>query len=103
MSKVAVIAKLTAKPGQHDRVHAALTDLLAVARDEPGTELYVLNHDSNDPNTIWVYELYTDGDALAAHSNSDGMKAAFGALGDALASAPELIMVEPTAAKGVEV
>ena len=89
MSKTAVLAKLPIKDGEKDTFLAAFDAMVDQVGDEPGTEIYILNWGrKDDANTAYIYELYTDGDALAAHSGSDAMKALTGALGGILAGKP---------------
>ena len=66
MSKVGIIAKMTAKQGQRSALVAALQPLLDAAKDEPGTEVYAMHTDAATPELVWFYELYTDQDALVA-------------------------------------
>ena len=74
MAKTALLAKLTAKDGQRDALLAVIADLgMKNVSGEPGTEVYAAHKDQNDANVVWFYEMYTDGDALAAHGGSDGM------------------------------
>ncbi len=101
MAKTSLIAKLPLKAGTRDRFVAAFAPMLEQVNEEPGTEFYVLHLDDADENLVWVYELYTDADALAAHSSSDAMAAFFGQIGDFIDGAPELIQVTPVAGKGL--
>jgi quinol monooxygenase YgiN len=102
MSKIAVLAKITAAPGKRDEVAAALAKMFPQAESEPGTELYILHDDAADGDVLWMYELYTDGDALQAHASSPAMLEAFGTFGgDLMGAPPELMMLNPRAAKGV--
>ena len=64
--------------------------------------MYSLHLDAGDENTLWVFELYTDGDALAAHGGSDALKALFEEIGPMFAEAPVMSMATPAAgAKGL--
>lgn len=101
MSKVSLIAKLPTKPGKRDELVSAFGPMMEAVNAEAGTELYILNLDNGDENVAWVYELYADGDSMALHGGSDAMAALFGALGDLLDGAPELIMTTPVAGKGL--
>jgi len=76
MPKVAVTARVKAKAGMAQALIAAFGALLEQVESEPGTLLYAVNRSTDDPHLFWVYELYTDGDAFAAHSGSDAMAAA---------------------------
>ena len=96
-----MIAKLPLKEGARDAFLAAYEGMNAQVAEEAGTEIYILHFDRKDENVAYIYELYTDNDALAVHSGSDAMKALMGALGDVMAGAPELIMLTPDAGKGL--
>jgi quinol monooxygenase YgiN len=101
MSKVGIIAKMTAKEGQRDGLVAALKPLLDAAKDEPGTEIYAMHTDTATPELVWFYELYTDQDAMIAHGTSEAMKAAGASLAPLLEGRPELYFLAPEAAKGL--
>ncbi len=73
MAKTSMIVKLTAQDGKRDDLLAALNKMLGAVNEEPGTEIYAFNLDTTDENAIWIYELYTDEDALATHTGSDAM------------------------------
>jgi len=103
MSKTAVIAKIVAAPGRRDEAVSVLGKLLGAVAEEPGTELYILHTDTRDEDTIWMYELYSDEEALAVHSSSETMATVFGEIGPLLGGAPELIVLEPKQAKDLDV
>ena len=103
MPKPALLAKLTAKEGQRDQLLEVIADLgIKNVSGEPGTEVYAAHKDQGDENVVWFYELYSDTDALAAHGSSDGMKEFGKATGQYMAGRPELIFLEPVAAKGLD-
>ena len=101
MSKVSLIAKLPTKPGRRDDLVAAFGPMMDAVNEEAGTEVYILNLDNGDENVAWVYELYTDADSMGLHGGSDAMQALFGAIGDMLDGAPDLIMATPVSGKGL--
>jgi quinol monooxygenase YgiN len=100
MAKVSMLAKVRTHDGKGDELVAAFRGLFDAVAQEPGTELYVLNRSKDDPNVFWFYELYTDNDALGAHSTSDAMAKAAPAFGPLIAES-ELILGEPALAKGI--
>ena len=100
MAKVAVTARVRAKEGRAEELIAAFGVLLEQAESEPGTLFYAVIRSTDDPHLFWVYELYTDGDAFAAHSGSDAMAAAGPVLGELIAES-ELIVGEPLSGKGM--
>jgi quinol monooxygenase YgiN len=101
MSKVATIARITAKDGQRDELAKAFEQGLANAAGEEGTIMYILHADANDPNLLWFYELYRDNDARTVHATSDGMKALGPVVAPFMAGRPELIRLEPLGGKGL--
>jgi quinol monooxygenase YgiN len=102
MSKVSLMAKLTAHEGKGDELVAAFDGLFAHVETEPGTEVYVLNRSAQDPDTFYFFELYVDGDALTAHGGSDEMKAAGAAFGP-LIKESELLVGAPIKAIGLAI
>ncbi len=103
MSKISIIATLTAAEGKADELLAGLEALVATADEEPGLEVYSLHRDPKDPNTLYFFEVYADDEAFAVHGKGDRMKAAMGALGGLLAGRPDVKMLAPVAAKGLDI
>ena len=101
MSKLAILAKITAQPGKREEVVAALSPMIQTATDEPGTEVYMLHTANDDPDVIWFYELYTDADAMKAHSGSPAMKEAGGRLAGLVAGRPEITVLTPQNGTGI--
>ena len=101
MSKVSAIVKLTAQPGKRDELSAAFKTMLDHVESEAGTLIYILHSDNGEEDVLWFYELYTDNDALGAHSGSDTMKALGPSLAGLLAARPEMHLVTPIGGKGL--
>jgi quinol monooxygenase YgiN len=74
VSKIAVVAKIPAAPGKRDELAAAMQVALDNVASEEGTLVYVLHADSKDADTLWMYELYTDQEALDAHGRAPWFK-----------------------------
>ena len=102
MSKVAVLAKMVAQDGKRDEAVAKLQALVDHAATEGGTEVYAMHTCDAEPDVIWFYELYTDSDALGAHGGSDVMKQVGGSLREVMAARPEITILTPVVAKGLE-
>ena len=104
MSKLALIAKLTAADGRRDELVTSLEKIFPHVENEAGTLVYALHADAGDANVVWFYELYADNAAFDAHSNSEGMKEMITALsGGLLAGAPEMHILNPLRSKGLDV
>jgi quinol monooxygenase YgiN len=53
-----------------DRVRAALGNMVAPTRAEPGNEAYEVCLDPDDPTVFAIYERYVDKAAFEAHTES---------------------------------
>lgn len=100
MSEIALIAKITARPGSRDDALAAFAPLLEQAEAESGTTTYLVHLDAEDADVIWMYERYVDPDAHQAHRASEVMKTAGRALGAHLAGPPEITLMTLHGGKG---
>jgi quinol monooxygenase YgiN len=103
MSKISLIAKLTAAEGKVEELNTALTALAAAGDEESGLEIYSFHRSKDDENVIYAFELYTDQAALDVHGKGETMKAAMGAMGGLLAGRPEVTLMDPVSAKGLDI
>jgi quinol monooxygenase YgiN len=102
MAQTSLFVKMVAQPGKRDDMIAALETMLPQVAQEEGTLVYSFHLDAGDENTVWIFELYTDADALGVHGGSEAMANCFGLLGDLFAEPPMMVMATPTAgAKGL--
>ena len=85
---LAIIAKLTAKPGKGSELAAKMVEIAEKVRTEPGNHAYTIHQGSENADVVMVYEQYTDQDALDAHRQH--MKEMGVNLADLLAGRPEL-------------
>ena len=101
MSKVSVWARIPLKPGVREEAAEVLKWAISNTLSEEGTLQYILLEDAKDPDALFFYELYTDGDALAAHGGADWFKELGPKLAPFLAGAPTLQFLTPLAGKGL--
>ncbi len=102
MSKVVVIAKITALEGKREELVAAMGPMIDhVEANEPDTLAYILNEDAGDENVVWMYEEYTSHEALAAHGQSESMKEFGMALRSLAGARPEITVLNPVRGKGL--
>lgn len=66
VSRVGRYAKATAKPGQGDALAELMLDVAATLNAFPGCELYVINRVVEEPDVIWVTEIWSDQEAVEA-------------------------------------
>lgn len=103
MSKIAVVAKITAQPGKRAvLVEEASKFIDHIEANEPGTEIYAVAEAADDDDVAYMIEVYTDQAAFEAHSTSDAMNEFIGNVASLLAGAPELTQTTLTRAKGIE-
>lgn len=92
---VIVVATLTAKPESVDTVRDTLRGVVADVHAEPGCQLYAL-HETGD--TFIFVEQWADGEALKTHSTAPAATTMFGAIGEHLAGAPDIKVLQPISA-----
>jgi quinol monooxygenase YgiN len=97
MTQTALFVKLVALPGKRDEVLGILEDNLVAAQEEEGTLVYAFHYDARNEDVLWVYELYSDRDAMTVHTQSDIFTAGFPKLQELLAEPLAANMVIPTA------
>jgi quinol monooxygenase YgiN len=66
-----LIAKWTAKEGEEENVRAALEELAAPTRAEPGCLMWQPHVDPENPRVFLIYEQFVDPAALEAHAGSE--------------------------------
>jgi quinol monooxygenase YgiN/mannose-6-phosphate isomerase-like protein (cupin superfamily) len=99
MPEVGRYAKMIAKPGRGDDLAAAMLAVAASLQDVPGCDLYVVNRELDDPETIWVTELWRSQEDLDAALQGDAAEPSIGAVRD-LMDAFERIDLEPLGGVG---
>ena len=95
MAQTSLFVKMVFQSGKRDEGVEILSSMLPQVETEPGTLVYSFHLDSGDENTVWIFELYTDGDALAAHGGSDAIAAMFGKIGGLFAEPPVMTVTIP--------
>jgi quinol monooxygenase YgiN len=71
VAHVGVIIRVQAKPGKRDELVQLFRKLVSGVANEEGCVTYVVHTDNNDADSIWLYEVYSDTDAIAAHTAAD--------------------------------
>ncbi len=71
-----IIVKNVVKPGTRDQYLAAMREnAQASVRDEPGCLIFDVLEAQEEENTFYLYEVYDDKAALAAHKGTPHYKA----------------------------
>jgi quinol monooxygenase YgiN len=97
----ALLNQLTAKPGQRPRVVELLVESGKLFADNPACRLYLVSESSDDPNLVWVIDLWTSqeahGEALKAPELRPFVEQAM----PLLEGMPEQLEVRPVGGKGL--
>jgi quinol monooxygenase YgiN len=90
---VKIVAFVTPKPGHEAEVEAAVRTVVAGSRGEPGNLRYDAWREAGGTRIV-IDELYRDHAAIDAHRATTHYVAFRGAIGDLLAEAPVVTIVE---------
>jgi quinol monooxygenase YgiN len=90
-----VVATLPVKPESVDTVRDILTRTVAEVHGEPGCQLYSL-HQTGE--TFVFVEQWADEEALKTHSTAPAVGGMFTAVGEHLAGAPDIKVLQPVPA-----
>lgn len=71
---VLVVAQWEAKEGQADTIADILDRFLPEAQRDPGSQLFLIGRNKENPGQFLFYELFRDEAALKAHAESDYFK-----------------------------
>lgn len=84
MGKRLMFATMKANPGQRDQLRAQFDEVFAAADAESGTQVYTLI-EGDDPDTLYMLEIYSDQEAMDAHMSGDALAALYPKIGPFLA------------------
>jgi quinol monooxygenase YgiN len=101
--KVAVIVKTQTQPGKRDEVRR-LWEVHLRPRVEANAaqEVYFFCEDTQDPDTFYLFEIYSDPDALSANAGSEWFAEYLQAVRPLLADRGEVGVATPVWVKGVQ-
>lgn len=96
--------KFTAKADQGDALAQLLLDVANSVRDAPGCQLYVINRAVEEPESVWVTELWESQEAVDASLevlSTDAGKARLAEIMSLVAGPPERIDLQPLGGVGI--
>jgi quinol monooxygenase YgiN len=95
----ALLNRLTAKPGQRERVVEILLESGKLFDDNPACHLYLVTESADDPNLIWVADLWTSEEEHAEALKAPEMRRFVEECIPLLEGMPEQIRVLPAGGK----
>lgn len=93
--------RMVAQPGQGDALARTLLTIADGMRAAPGCELYVVNLAADEPDTVWVTEIWADESASDQALSGDLGEAGIGDVIALLAGPPELVELTPLGGPGL--
>lgn len=97
MVKVALIARIVARPGKESEVAALLTGALPLAQAEPATTVWFALR--LGPSEFGIFDAFPDEAGRAAHLDGAIARALLGKADELLAEPPDIRPVDVLAAK----
>jgi quinol monooxygenase YgiN len=95
----ALLNRLTAKPGQRDRVVEILLESGKLFDDNPACIVYLVGESRDDPNLIWVVDLWTSAESHAKALEAPELRPYVTECMPLLEGMPEQIPVQPAGGK----
>jgi quinol monooxygenase YgiN len=93
--------RMVAQPGRGAELADTLLRVAAGLRDTPGCELYLINLSADEPDTVWVTEVWADEAASDRALSSDLGEVGIGEVLELLAGPPELVDLRPLGGTGL--
>jgi quinol monooxygenase YgiN len=99
--RVGRYVRMVARSGQGPRLADTLLKVADGMRDAPGCELYLINLSADEPDTVWVTEVWADEEASDRALNGELGEVGIGDVLDLLAGPPELVELTPLGGTGL--
>jgi quinol monooxygenase YgiN len=93
--------RMVALPGKGSLLAGKLLTVAEGLRSAPGCELYVVNLSADEPDTVWVTEVWTDEEASDRALSTDLGEVGIGEVVGLLAGPPELVDLTPLGGPGL--
>jgi len=101
VSKFALYGKVMAQPGQRDPLVELLLEAAETLGDLPECELYIVNTAPDEPDAIWVTELWASEEAHARSLERDDVRALIQRGRPLIAGMGEQVRLTPVGGKGM--
>jgi quinol monooxygenase YgiN len=96
-----LLNRLTAKPGQRQRVVEILLESGKLFDDNPACLLYLVSESTDDPNLVWVIDLWTSEQAHAEALKAPELRPFVEQAMPLLEGMPEQLGVRPVGGRGL--
>lgn len=100
--RVGRYVRMVAHPGRGDALADTLLRVAEGLRGAPGCELYLINASVDEPDTVWVTEVWSDADASDRALSGELGEVGIGEVLELLAGPPELVDLTPLGGAGLQ-
>ena len=90
-----LLVRIVAKTGMRPAVLELLNSYADGLGEEPGTEMFVVSLDPENEDTVWLYEMFRDEEAMEEHRASEGFHSLMGAMPAYLDGPPAVLRMDP--------
>lgn len=90
-----LLVRIVAKSGMRPAVLELLNTYTDGLGEEPGTEMFVVSLDPENEDTVWLYEMFRDEDAMEEHRASDGFHTLMASMPAYLDGPPAVLRMDP--------
>ncbi len=101
MRRLALYGKLVAQPGRRDALVEVLLDAAEALKDLTACNLYIVNVADDEPDAIWVTEVWDNAEAHAQSLQREDVKAIIQRGMPLIAGMPEQVRLTPVGGKGI--
>ena len=102
MSRFGLCGMMMAHPGQRDALLDELLEAANLVADLPGCEVWIVNTMPDDPDAIWVTEVWRSEADHATSLANDAVKAVIARARPLITGFGERFTLEPVAGKGLD-
>ena len=90
-----LLVRLTCQEGMRPAMLDILNTYADGLEEEPGTEMFVVSLDPDDPKIVWLYEIFKDESAEEEHRGSRGFARMMSTMPEFLDGPPAVLRMEP--------
>ena len=101
MSRFGLFGKMTAVAGQRDALVRNLLEAAELVADLPGCEVWIVNTAPDDPDSVWVTEVWRSKHDHASSLTDERVRALIARTMPLIADSGERIVLEPVGGKGL--
>jgi quinol monooxygenase YgiN len=101
VSRYGLFGKLTANPGQGDALAGLLLEAASIMPGDAECELYIVNRAPDEPDAVWVYEVWTSREAHAASLTNESVRDVIQLAMPLIADMSARVELLPTGGKGL--